>query len=491
MAQQEIFKQKTPEQLEREREAAKEVLLSSYLMYEDTIPESMKVRNEKKDKYSPNANEETKELMETMQADVIDRFVQLGYTREEFDKCLAERKAKLGKKSIKGNNKKILQEIMKKETERDEMREYISKYIKKPENNTQEEENIVPEVKTNNDFIPFNEVKKPVEEKEPVSTEELKKMAREEFAIPTGKDYSANKVGIGSNIQYDLVPLPSHGECYKSKMDKIPVGYLTAYDENLIVSPNLYKDGSFLDEILRKKIMNTKINADELLPGDRDAIILWLRGTSYGTDFPVTVTDAESGKQFEGIVDLTTIKAKEFKLKGDEDGYFDFTLPVSGDKIKFRFLTYKDLKALEQLDEEESLSIRKTRLTEINEELDRLIGVDEDVEKVMKKKLTDAVKNIGDYIETLDADDDKKYTHAVTNKLAMSITEVNGVNDRQYINQYVMNMNVRDSSALRRYITDNEPGLDFNIEVERPESLGGGSVRMFLTLDQYIFLNLA
>ena len=54
-----------------------------------------------------------------------------------------------------------------------------------------------------------------------------------------------------------------------------------------------------------------------------------------------------------------------------------------------------------------------------------------------------------------------------------------------------MYKNVRDSSALRKYIVDNEPGVDFNIEVERPESLGGGSVNMFLSIDQYIFLTLA
>ena len=54
-----------------------------------------------------------------------------------------------------------------------------------------------------------------------------------------------------------------------------------------------------------------------------------------------------------------------------------------------------------------------------------------------------------------------------------------------------MYMNVRDSSALRKYISDNEPGVDFNIEIERPESLGGGSVRMFLSIDQFIFLTFA
>ena len=50
-------------------------------------------------------------------------------------------------------------------------------------------------------------------------------------------------------------------------------------------------------------------------------------------------------------------------------------------------------------------------------------------------------------------------------------------------------MNVQDAAAYRRYILANEPGVDFNIEVERPESLGGGSIKSFLRLDQFIFIN--
>ena len=52
-------------------------------------------------------------------------------------------------------------------------------------------------------------------------------------------------------------------------------------------------------------------------------------------------------------------------------------------------------------------------------------------------------------------------------------------------------MPVKDSLALRKYITENEPGMDFNIEVEKPESLGGGSQKLFLQFDQFMFLNIA
>ena len=106
-------------------------------------------------------------------------------------------------------------------------------------------------------------------------------------------------------------------------------------------------------------------------------------------------------------------------------------------------------------------------------------------------KLNDAIKSIGEYSDNMSVDSDILFNHSVTNKLTESIVSVNGVTDRKYISEYVMYMNVRDSSALRRYITDNEPGIDFNVTVEKPASLGGGSLTMFLTLDQFIFLNIA
>ena len=60
-----------------------------------------------------------------------------------------------------------------------------------------------------------------------------------------------------------------------------------------------------------------------------------------------------------------------------------------------------------------------------------------------------------------------------------------------YIYDFIKKMNVRDSSALRKYIQANEPGVDYNIEIERPQSLGGGSMKTFLQLDQFLFLNIA
>lgn len=290
---------------------------------------------------------------------------------------------------------------------------------------------------------------------------------------------------------FDVIPLPSKGQCYEGNISTIAVSYLTANDENMIVSPNLYRDGLILDYLLKAKIKNTNIDPDDLLEGDREAIILWLRATGYGTNYPITVTDNKTGIEFDTILDLTQIKHKPFLLEGDENGYFDFTLPVSKHEIKFRFLTHGDIKQIEEIEREEQVNVKKERLVSIVNELNTYLENDDVLGKDEKTRLFEAKRNINKWVEKLDSDNDLGYTHKLTNRLELSIMSINGETDRDYIAEYVQNMNVRDALAIRKYISENEPGLDYAVTVERPESLGGGSMPVFLSLDEYVFLNIA
>jgi hypothetical protein len=84
---------------------------------------------------------------------------------------------------------------------------------------------------------------------------------------------------------------------------------------------------------------------------------------------------------------------------------------------------------------------------------------------------------------------DLSFSHELTDKLIMQTVSVNNIRDYDYIKNYVINLNVQDAKAYREYMRDNEPGVDYNIKVERPLSLGGGSVDTFLQLDQFIFVS--
>lgn len=476
-----------------EAESEKALLRASYAMYEQTKQETEKVRKTAVDKngkrkYSDKSLVDTMRLIENMEGDIVKKYLLLGGTEEELKESIKNKR-----KKGSADRKKLLEEILKKELRRQEILE--QKGI------TEEELEGEPKTEVENPSIPddgfpvFDGSEPQIVPDEENSTSNDENEPEEPENDEKETDYSTIQIDVtkakGNNIKYDVIPLPSKGEAYKNKMSKIPVAYLTAYDENLIVSPNLYKDGTFLDYMLKTKIMTDAINSDDLLPGDRDAIILWLRASGYGPEYPVSAVDNETGQRFETVVDLTKIKFKKFKLKGDANGHFSFTLPFSKDKIKFKFLSYKDNKALEKLDEQENIKLKKTKLNDINEDLKSFIENDDTTDRALRVKLTEATKAINEYAESLNTDDDALFSHSVTNKLSASIVSVNNVTDRKYIDEYVMFMNVKDSSALRKYITENEPGIDFNVTVEKPASIGGGSLTMFLTLDQFIFLNIA
>lgn len=296
---------------------------------------------------------------------------------------------------------------------------------------------------------------------------------------------------VNSDVQYDIISLPSNGQCYPNKVDRLPVGYLTAYDENLITSPNLYKDGLIIDFLLKHKVLDDSINLDNLCLGDVDAIILFLRATSYGPEFPITARDPQSGEEIETIVDLTQFKSKEFNLKGDDNGHFDYQLPISKDNIKFKFLTRKDEKMLKILSEIEEDGVKAHMIRQQVQLLSDAIKSDKVLDGKTKHEYLKDMEKYKDWSKKLESKGGTPYSRIITNRLELSIMSVNGNSDRSFISKYVKNMGAMDSLSLRRYILENEPGINFEIEVERPLSLGGGSFKTFLEWDDAVFLNIA
>ena len=333
------------------------------------------------------------------------------------------------------------------------------------------------------------DVLKQQEEKEQIKVKE--EPTRVEQVIKEAVFSNTDFNNIDMDVQYDVISLPSNGECYRNKTERVPVGYLTAYDENFITSPNLYKDGLVIDFLLKHKIMNKDINIDELVSGDVDAIILFLRATSYGPDFPIYVRDPESGEQIETVVDLSTLKYKEFTLKGDKDGYFDFELPVSKDVVKFRFLTRKDEKNLKLLSNLESERVKAQTIKNNIEVLKEAVKSDRYLDGKDKQELLKDFEKMKPWIQKLEETKSTPFNKLITNRLEMSIVAVNDNYDRSFIAKYVKTMVAKDSLMLRRYILEHEPGVDFEIEVERPEILGGGSFKTFLEWDDNVFLNIA
>lgn len=448
--------------------------ISSYIMTLRTREETYNIRKkraeEKNQKFPSSDDVKAIKLLNNMIDDIKSDIIKMGGTEEDIlnaekeaedTSYIERRKAMLKDLDKKNNEAKIKSE--EKESPKDDFK---IEYNKKAD-----ADEIIPskpKVKAKK-----QEAIKPSSEK------------------PKAKEITQPKSDFGKKRElFDSIPLPSKGECYTDKEGKIPVAYLTAYDENLIVSPNLYEDGTFIDVLLKNKIMYEDFDPDNLLPGDRDAIILWLRASGYGNEFPVTATDNETGKQFETTVDLSKINYKPFTLKADENGYFDFTLPISKDNIKFRFLTYGLVKKLQKMNEENEMEVKKDYIEKATERLSEYVDDDKEINNSTKEKLNEAIERLKTYGDSISVKENGKIIEAITNKLQLSVVSVNGNEDRDFIKEYINTMPARDSYALRSYITNNEPGVDFNVKVERPTSLGGGSVTMFLTLNQFLFFNI-
>lgn len=318
---------------------------------------------------------------------------------------------------------------------------------------------------------------------EPINIDKIKE------DITTKQSCEFNNVDM--EAPYDIVELPSKGQCYKEKFSRVPVGYLTAYDENFITSPNLYKDGLIIDYLLKHKVMNKDIDIEELVSGDVDAITLFLRVTSYGPEYPIIAKDPDTGQEVETVIDLSQLKIKDFNLVSDENGWFDFELPVTKDIVKFRFLTRKDKRVLEKLGEMEDYGVKASKIRLMMKDLIKFIKSDSLLSGKEKQVYVDNIAKLEEWCVKLNNKEKMPFNKTITNRLELSIMSINGETDRKYIANYVRNMSARDALMLRRYIMENEPGVDFEIEVPKPESLGGGSFKTFLEWEDTIFLNIA
>lgn len=306
--------------------------------------------------------------------------------------------------------------------------------------------------------------------------------------VPETHTYIPNGNDIPQDAAYDIIPLPSNGECYATKMKKACVSYLTAYDENIIVSPNAYKDNAIFDILLKRKVFNNTIDVMDMVDGDREALILFLRIAGFGNEYPITATDNKTGKQFNTIIDLNSLKYKPFTLVGDENGYFDYQLPITKTNIKFKFLTHSDRLKIEELEKIENRSMAKNKLNDIVKTLTFYKDNDAQLNDGQRAKINTAIAEIDNWAFSMQ-EEENQFSQYTTNVVEYEIVSVEGNEDRDYIHNFVHNMNIKDMTAFIKYINTNEPGIDYNVEIQKPESLGGGSMKVFLQLDQYIFLN--
>lgn len=221
------------------------------------------------------------------------------------------------------------------------------------------------------------------------------------------------------SLPHDVVPLPSGGIFYRSKKKSVKVGYLTAADENILlnIEGNKTIKETIVLPLLRNKLYEPDLRPEELLDGDIEAILLFLRNTSFGPEYNITLVDPKTEKKFEASILLDEMNIKRCEAQPDNDGTFTITLPRSQVAVKVKLLTLGD-----------SLEIEKI----------------------------------------VDSYPQGRIAPIITLRLNNQIVEVNGSQDRGEIAKFIETMPIMDSKYIRKFINDNEPRLDLNKEVIAP-----------------------
>jgi hypothetical protein len=207
----------------------------------------------------------------------------------------------------------------------------------------------------------------------------------------------------------EIIELPSKGLLYPEgnplSEGKIEMKYMTAKEEDILTNQSYIEKEMVLDKLLQSLIV-TKINYNDLIVGDKNAIMVASRILGYGQDY----TFNYGGQEY--TIDLTQIDNKPFEHPNKGVNEFDFTLPATDTKITYKILTHGD-------------------------------------EQKIKAEL-DGLKKIN-----------KDSSPELSTRLKFMITSVGGERDPKTIREFVDNhLLARDSRELRKHIKDTQPDVD-------------------------------
>jgi hypothetical protein len=214
----------------------------------------------------------------------------------------------------------------------------------------------------------------------------------------------------------EQIELPSKGLIYPSdsplSSGTIEMKYMTAKEEDILTNVNYINQNIVIDKLLQSLIISD-VKYNELLVGDANSLLVAARILGYGKDYEFEYTDPDTGNKKDIVVDLTTLNPKPIDesifVKGKNE--FEFILPSSKIPVTFKLLTQGDQKAIEK---------EMAGLKRIN----------------------------------------PKASSEVTTRLKYMIVSLNGDRSPATIREFVDNMLVRDSQALRNYYNKISPDLE-------------------------------
>ena len=139
----------------------------------------------------------------------------------------------------------------------------------------------------------------------------------------------------------EVIDLPSGGKIYGKdsplKGGKLEIKYMTAREEDILTSQNLIKKGLVIDNLLESLIITPGVSSEDLILGDKNAVMVAARILAYGSDYSAEIIHPDTLEKYKHEFDLS---ACEFKDLADGIDYstneFEFELPVTKSKISYK-----------------------------------------------------------------------------------------------------------------------------------------------------------
>jgi len=242
--------------------------------------------------------------------------------------------------------------------------------------------------------------------------EHLKENKKKQSTRDSADDFMKDFV-----IPTESVPLPSKGLVYPVDsslhgLENIDITCMTAKEENILTSRALIRKGTVLDVLIKNCLVDKTINVPSMLVGDRNALMIAIRITGYGSDYSVAVDCGSCNEQIQETFSLSDLPIKRLKINPVEQftNQFVFTLPRLKKDVVFKFTTGID---------EANLTKTFERSRKVSE-----------IESVVTTQLTNSIISIG------------------------------GITDKGKISRIVQNIPAMDSLALRNFVEENEPGIE-------------------------------
>jgi len=220
-------------------------------------------------------------------------------------------------------------------------------------------------------------------------------------------------------VPTEMVDLPTKGLLYPSTnplaSGSVEIKYMTAKEEDILTNANLLRQGLAIEKML-KSVIKSPITYEDLIMGDRNAILIATRIIGYGKDYLLEVTNPNTGELEKVNADLQTLKYKEIDFSVFNNGEVTYELPYTKNTVTFKMLTIADDKRID----EDFKSIKK------------VLGYEPGASERLKYQITSingdrAHKTIVDFIDSgallaRDANPLRRYIASVTPDVDMTTT---------------------------------------------------------------------